>query len=183
MAPERLRFAVRLCLAACLALGLAASKNSHANEFFSFGQKDSSALVTGGIGSIGNIWSDRDSAAVFSIEYRTSKSFEFLRLRPVIGILATTDESVYAWIGLSTDMTFFERIVVSLDAGVGGYDKGNGQTLGHDVNFRTGGRVAWRFDNNARLGVGFHHLSNGGLDMINPGTESLSLYYSHPLSF
>jgi len=175
--------AIRLFLAACLALGLFASENSHANEFFSFGQKDPSALVTGGIGSIGNIWSDRDSAGVFSIEYRTSNTFEFLRLRPVIGILATTDESVYAWIGLSTDMTFFERIVVTLDAGVGGYDKGNGQTLGHDVNFRTGGRISWRFDNNARLGIGLHHISNAGLDKINPGTESLALYYSHPLSF
>ncbi len=183
MMSELSRSAVRLCLAACLTFGLAASKTSHANEFFSFGQKDPSALVTGGAGSIGNVWSDRDSAGVFSIEYRTSKSFEFLRLRPVIGILATTDESVYAWFGLSTDMTFFERIVVSLDAGAGGYDKGNGQTLGHDFNFRTGGRISWRFDNNARLGVGFHHLSNAGLDKINPGTETLMLYYSHPLRF
>jgi len=177
------RGAVRLCLVACLALGTFASKNSNANDLFSFGQKDQSALVTGGVGSIGNIWSDRDSAGVFSIQYRTSKTFEFLRIRPVLGLLATTDESVYAWFGLSTDMTFFERIVLTLDAGVGGYDKGNGQTLGHDLNFRTGGVLAWRFNNNARLGVGFHHLSNAGLDAINPGTESLSLYYSHPLNF
>lgn len=175
--------AVRLCLAACLASGLLASKNSRANDLFSVGQQDPSALVTGGIGSIGNVWSDRDAAGVFSIEYRTSKTFEFLRIRPLIGLLATTDESVYAWFGLSTDLNFFERIVLRLDAGVGGYDKGNGQTLGHDVNFRTGATVAWRFDNNARLGVGFHHLSNAGLDKINPGTESLSLFYSHPLNF
>ena len=183
MILESTRLAVRLCLAACLTLGLLASKNSHAKGLISFGQQDSSALVTGGAGSIGNIWSDRDTAGVFSIQYRTSKTFEFLRIRPVLGLLATTAESVYAWFGLSTDLTFFERIVLTLDAGVGGYDKGNGQTLGHDVNFRTGGTVSWRFENNARLGVGFHHLSNAGLDAINPGTESLALYYSHPLNF
>ncbi len=167
----------------CLALGVLASKNSHADDVVSFGPKETSALFTVGAGSIGNIIAERDAAGVFSIQYRTSKTFELLRLRPELGLLATTDESIYVWVGLSTDITFFGRIVGTLDAAVGGYDKGNGQPLGHAVNFRTGGKVSWRFDNNAQLGVGLHHISNGGLDPINPGTETLAIYYSHPLSF
>ena len=67
----------------------------------------------------------------------------------------------------------------SLAAGL--YEDGDGKDLGHIVEFRSSLELAYRFDNRARLGLSFYHLSNASLDDNNPGTEVFSLNYSIPL--
>ena len=49
------------------------------------------------------------------------------------------------------------------------------------MEFRSSLELAYRFDNRARLGLSFYHLSNASLDDNNPGTEVFSLNYSIPL--
>lgn len=142
---------------------------------------DDPAYLILGAGSIGNIVADRKSAGLFSFEYRAGPELELLHVRPSLGVFATTDSSVYAWLGLNLDLYFAKRIVLTPQLAVGYYSKGDGQDLGHELEFRTGAVLAWRFDDRSRLGLGFHHLSNLGLGKINPGTESLTVFYAHPL--
>ncbi|NKB19827.1 MAG: hypothetical protein GKS01_04700 [Alphaproteobacteria bacterium] len=64
---------------------------------------------------------------------------------------------------------------------VGAYDDSKGKDLGHTIEFRSGVELAWRFDNQMRLGLTLYHLSNAGIGDRNPGTEVLSLGLSVPL--
>ena len=52
--------------------------------------------------------------------------------------------------------------------------------MGHTVEFRSQLEFAYRFDNRSRLGFAISHYSNASLGDANPGTESLTLYYSVP---
>lgn len=139
------------------------------------------AFIKLGAGDIGSCCADRDQAGAFSIEYRAGPDLELLHIRPSLGVLGTTDASIYGWFGLSGDIFFGRRIVLNLGSAVGFYLDGEGQDLGHVLEFRSGAELAWRFDNRARLGVGITHLSNANIGDNNPGTETVMLVYSHPL--
>ena len=54
------------------------------------------------------------------------------------------------------------------------------KNLGSPVEFKTGVEFAYRFDNAARLGLVFDHISNAGFTQTNPGTEQLLLMLSWP---
>jgi lipid A 3-O-deacylase len=139
------------------------------------------AFIKLGAGDVGSVFADRDSAGIFSIEYRAGPEWEFFHSRPSLGAFGTSDASIYGWFGLSADIFFGRRIVLNLGSAVGFYLDGEGQDLGHVLEFRSGAELAWRFDNRARLGIGVTHLSNANIGEKNPGTETVMLIYSHPL--
>ena len=175
------RACARVMVTAAAILSVTGSGQSMADEVFSLGPRDTPALITASVGSIGNVLADRDEAIAFTLEYRADRQLEFLFVRPSLGLMATTDRSIYGWFGLSTDIFFWRRLVLTPETGMGAYFKGDGQDLGSVLEFRSGGNLAWRFDSEARVGVRFHHLSNLGLGDTNLGTESLAIFYSHPL--
>ena len=77
---------------------------------------------------------------------------------------------------------FGDTCVLQPNAAFVGYHKGNGKDLGGEFQFRTGGEIAWRFDDWSRLAIAFHHISNAGIYDDNPGTELLVLTYSVPFT-
>lgn len=171
-------------LFACAVLAVCASgRPAAADDFLSVGSNGDPAFVTFGLGTIGNVGADRESAILFNAEYRTGPEIEFLFIRPSLGMFLTTDRTFYGYFGLSGDIFFGRRIVLTPQVAVGGYAKGDGQDLGGVLEFRSGVVLSWRFDNRSRLGIGYHHLSNAGIYDSNPGTEALTLFYSHPLNF
>jgi lipid A 3-O-deacylase len=139
------------------------------------------AFIKISAGDVGSVFADRDSAGIFSLEYRAGPELELLHVRPSLGIFGTTDASVYGWFGLSGDIFFGRRVVLTLGSAVGFYLDGEGQDLGHVVEFRSGAEMAYRFDNRSRLGVGVTHLSSANIGEKNPGTETVMLVFSHPL--
>jgi lipid A 3-O-deacylase len=112
-------------------------------------------------------------------EYRFSQGIFFIK--PFVGAFGTSRHSVYAYGGLRADFVFLDHYVLMPNAAVGYYDRGSGKDLGSRIEFKTGVELAWRFDNAARLGVAFDHISNAGLTTLNPGTESILLMLSWPL--
>lgn len=122
---------------------------------------------------------DDEEAGEFRLEYRSDYRFLYF-LKPFVGVSATTDRAVYGYFGVLADLYFGKRIVLTPSAAVGGYSDGDGKDLGSTIEFRTGGEIAWRFDDRSRLGVAFHHISNANLDDVNPGTEIVVLNYSLP---
>jgi hypothetical protein len=101
--------------------------------------------------------------------------------KPQAGLLVAGDGDFFGYTGLYTDIYWGSHIVTTLSATFGGYG-GGGYDLGSHFEFRTGGDVAWRFADTSRLGIGFYHISNAGITRRNPGSESLLLQYSLPLT-
>jgi lipid A 3-O-deacylase len=125
---------------------------------------------------------DDESAPEVRLEWRGRPALWWLR--PMVGVMATTDSAVYGYAGLAVELWWFDkRVVLTPSAAVGAYHKGNGKDLGHTLEFRTGAALQYRFDNDSRLGVALHHLSNAGLgkNKKNPGAESLMITYSWPI--
>ena len=70
--------------------------------------------------------------------------------------------------------------VEGFDPQVAWVTRGGGKDLGGHVEFKTGGEIAYRFDDDSRLGFLFDHISNAGIYTKNPGVESAMLMYSIP---
>lgn len=121
---------------------------------------------------------DNEEAAEFHLEYRFRKGWWFVR--PMVGVLATSDEAFYGYGGIYIDVPVSARWIVTPSFAAGGYDDGDGKDLGHAVEFRSQIELAYRFRNRVRISVGFSHISNASLDDKNPGTEIVSLTYAIP---
>ena len=112
------------------------------------------------------------------LELRFADSF--LYLKPMLGLLVTTDRAVYGYGGLRLDLYLGHRFVVTPNAALGGYYRGDGINLGATLEFKTGLEIDYRFDDHSRLGVAVDHISNAGITKQNPGANSALVYYSFP---
>lgn len=121
---------------------------------------------------------DRDPAAEFGVEYRPG--LDLWIFQPMVGVMHTTNGAANGFAGLSTDIIFFDHVVFRPTVAVSGYSHGAAKDLGDAFEFRESAELAYRFEDNSRLGVLFYHLSNAGLGRSNPGVESIGLIYSLP---
>ena len=123
---------------------------------------------------------DNETAGQFNLEFRSD--WDEWYVKPFVGLMASTDAAYYGYGGFLLDIYFGNRIVFTPNVAVGLYADGDGKDLGSTIEFRSGVELAYRFDNRARVGVAFHHISNAGISDKNPGTETLTLTLSLPLS-
>lgn len=123
-------------------------------------------------------FNDSWDAAEFRLEWRGAPWV--WGIRPLAGIMATSDAAAYGYGGVALDMYFGRRIVVTPSFAAGLYHDGDGKDLGSVVEFRSGVEVGWRFDDHSRLSIMIYHLSNAGIGDTNPGTEVLSVGYAIP---
>lgn len=140
---------------------------------------DEPAFISLGAGATGVI-ADRAQGAAFNMEYRSD--IDLWKIRPFVGGFATSDASLYGYFGFLMDIYFGRRWVLTPNTAVGAYSEGDGEDLGHVIEFRSGFELAYRFDDRSRLGVAVHHLSNASIGDENPGTETALIYYSIPLN-
>ncbi len=120
-----------------------------------------------------------DDAAEMRVEYRPS--LRYWLFKPLVGGMVTSDGSLHAYAGIVSDFYFGRRIVVSPSVAPGFFVKGGGKDLDYPLEIRSQLEIAYRFDDRSRLGLAFSHMSNAGLGDRNPGSESVTLYYSIPL--
>jgi hypothetical protein len=124
----------------------------------------------------------QDKEAQLRLEYRFSYRFLYV-IRPIIGGFATDRGTLYGYGGIRLDAEIGRHFVITPEGAVGAWRRGSTQTreLGGPIEFKSGGEFAYRFDNDARLGLLFDHISNAGIYKKNPGVESALLVYSIPL--
>lgn len=123
---------------------------------------------------------DDDSAALGGLEYRWEDQFN--GLRPVIGVMGTTDSAAYLYGGAYWDLPLNTApFVITPGFQAGAYSNGNGKDLGYGLEFRSTIEASYEFDSGQRIGLGFSHLSNASLGDDNPGTETLQIVYQHPM--
>jgi hypothetical protein len=104
----------------------------------------------------------------------------YWNIKPLVGVFGTSRGATYVYFGLRYDFIFADHYVIMPDAAFGWYHRGDGKNLGSPAEFKTGVEFAYRFDNAARIGIAFDHISNAGLTQTNPGTEQLLLMLSWP---
>ena len=126
-----------------------------------------------------DVYQKKHEATEFRAEYRPGEKIWIFK--PLFGVMGTSDTAFYGYGGFLVDVFFGRRFVLTPSLGVGYYDDGDGRDLGYGLEFRSSIEFSYRFDNRARLGLAFYHLSNANLGDFNPGTEVLSLLYSIPL--
>lgn len=121
-----------------------------------------------------------ENIANFSAEYRGAPFWH--GLLPIVGVQMNVDGDIYGYAGLNYDWAITQNFYLTPTAAVGGYHHNAGVDLGGGVEFRTGLEASYRFDNNHRAGLAFHHLSNASLYDNNPGAEQVMFTYSIPVS-
>ena len=72
-------------------------------------------------------------------------------------------------------------VMVNSDSSYGLYDRNGGFNLGGQVEFRSGLEATRQIGERARLGLIYYHLSNAGIYVHNPGSESLVLTFAYRL--
>jgi len=97
---------------------------------------------------------------------------------PTAGIIADAQGSLYVYGGLRLDFLLGARWILSSGWAAGLYDRSPQFDLGGPFEFRTNVELAYRLPNGSRVGLCLYHLSNAGLYVRNPGSESLVLSYS-----
>jgi hypothetical protein len=86
---------------------------------------------------------------------------------------------VFAGLGVSTLWDLPRRWFVEASAAVGYYEAGpHGADLGGHLQFRTLIGLGYRIRDRARLSIAIDHLSNAGLDEINPGRNAVVVRYA-----
>jgi lipid A 3-O-deacylase len=125
---------------------------------------------------------DDMQAAEGRVEYRFDSEHKLLFFTPHIGFMATSDGGTYGYGGIGVDIFLGRRVVMTPSFTVGIYGNGGGKDMGYPLEFKSGLEVAYRFDNYARLGLSFHHISNAGLDERNPGEETLAVTLAVPMN-
>ena len=126
---------------------------------------------------------DVQPATAFGLEFRAGQILLW-RLRPFVGGGFTTDHSFYGYGGIRVAAHWGDHVIVTPSFAVGGYSGGDGKDLGSPAIIgRFGIDLEYRFDNDVRMGVGYHHMSNGKVfsQETNPGTEVVGLTLSIPL--
>ena len=123
----------------------------------------------------------KEQGGEFRLEYRSD--YKFWNFKPFVTAAGTSNGMTFVGAGILLDVFLGRRIVITPSFAPTLYQ---GETsdldLGHVVEFRSQLEIAYRFDDRSRLGLSVSHYSNASLGNKNPGTETILLNCSLPLS-
>ncbi|MAF48177.1 MAG: acyloxyacyl hydrolase [Rhodospirillales bacterium] len=133
--------------------------------------------------TIGAGWFDfnrqKDQGAELRLEYRSDKKLWLFK--PFAAAAYASPGHGFIGAGVLVDIFLGRRLVLTPSIAPHYYWGGDSDLdLGHALEFRSQLEFAYRFDNRSRLGVAISHYSNASLGDTNPGTETVTLYYSIP---
>ena len=112
---------------------------------------------------------------------RRDTAMRFGPFRPVYGLSLSDDGE--AWVGAGLAYTLQPRDwnwYAEFHLMPGLYAEGSGADLGGPVEFRSGLELGFESERGWRIGLGFDHRSNAGIESSNPGLETVHLRLSFP---
>ena len=123
----------------------------------------------------------KDQGGEFRLEYRSD--YKLWHFKPFATAAVTSNGMTFIGGGILLDVFLGRRLVITPSFAPTLYQGGTSDLdLGHVVEFRSQLEIAYRFDDRSRLGLSVSHYSNASLGDKNPGTETILLNYSLPLS-
>jgi hypothetical protein len=102
-------------------------------------------------------------------------------IAPGLGFIVADDDARFVYGDLHRDFPLGSDWVTTLSFGGGFFHDGRSVHLGDRTMFQSGVEIGRWINDAWRAGLGFYHLSNGGLSEENPGTEVLVLLISIPV--
>jgi hypothetical protein len=123
---------------------------------------------------------DKENQSRWGIEYRFASITKY-DLIPTIGIVNSARHAKYIYTEVRHNFYISPDWILTPSFGTGLFDNNHDIELGSTLEFRSGLELAYKFDNNYRAGLAIYHLSNGGINSTNPGTESIVLSLSIPI--
>ncbi|HWA09310.1 MAG TPA: acyloxyacyl hydrolase [Opitutaceae bacterium] len=121
---------------------------------------------------------DSDKTLNFSADYRLAAPGAF---QPRLLATWATDGSRLLGAGLLYNLDLDDRLRLTFGFGPGYYERNRGRDLGSSVEFISTAEFSVDVGHRRRLGLAVGHISNGGLNGRNPGTETLMLTWSVPV--
>ena len=121
-----------------------------------------------------------------SIEYTSRKTVWgnatwFSGFGPMLGLTMTGKGAFFAYGGLYGDFFIGDSLVIRPEVGLGAFTPGNGKDLGGTFEIHDSLSMVYVFDNEARFGVTYSHISNAGVHASNPAVDSVLLTYAFPI--
>ena len=166
----------RVVAAFAAVLWLGASAPASAQDML----KDDPDFLSVGVGYY-DFNRQKDEGAELRLEYRSD--YKLWIFKPFAAAAYTSTEQGFVGAGVLVDVYFGNRIVVTPSFAPHWYTGGNDDLdLGHALEFRSQLEIAYRFDDRSRLGLAVSHYSNASIGDTNPGSETVMLYYSIPMS-
>lgn len=114
-----------------------------------------------------------------SVEVRLGDKLWFIG--PAAGVVFNADGGVYGYGGIYLDVKL-GPLVLTPQAGIGGYHQGDSSDLGGVFQFRVGAGLTYQLGNGWRIGASFAHISNAGIYKDNGGAEELYLIVAVPFT-
>ena len=102
--------------------------------------------------------------------------------QPALGVSLTDDGD--SWIGFGATWTgrfARDRGYIQMSFLPGIHTQGDGPDIGQPLEFRSGAEIGYEARNGWRIGLSYDHRSNGGLDDLNPGLETLQVRLHVPI--
>ena len=100
-----------------------------------------------------------------------------LTINPVVGGLVTAKRASMFYGGFETNLGS-DLIYLNLSSSAGIYSNGDGKDLGNAIQFKSEVNLLYSLSDKTRIGIGSHHISNAGLDSVNPGTNNYYLIFN-----
>ena len=102
-------------------------------------------------------------------------------LRPGVGADIAADDLLFVYGDVAREFALPRRWFVTLSFGAGGFAHGERVGADYALQFRSGISVSCSLASGRRLGLAGYHISNGGLDRPNAGTETVVLFLAMPV--
>ncbi|MEX0693633.1 MAG: acyloxyacyl hydrolase [Rhodospirillales bacterium] len=122
-----------------------------------------------------------DEGTEFSLEYRSDVQWWWLK--PFAHAAYVSNGMSFLGAGVLIDLQLGDNWIVQPSfAPTWWHGKSEDLDLGHAVAFRSRLEIAYRFPDKSRFGLALSHSSNAFLGKNNPGTESLMINVSVPVT-
>ena len=123
-------------------------------------------------------YDDDNTTNLIGLNYHVSNSeidlLNILKINPVVGGLVTAESATMFYVGFETNLGS-DLIYLNLSSSTGIYNNGDGKDLGSAIQFKSEVNLFYSLSEETRIGIGSHHISNAGLNSVNPGTNNYYL--------
>ena len=126
-------------------------------------------------------YDDDNTTNLIGLNYHISNGeidlLNILTINPVVGALVTAKSASMFYGGFETNLGS-DLIYLNLSSSAGIYSNVDGKDLGSAIQFKSEVNLLYSLSDKTRIGIGSHHISNAGLDSVNPGTNNFYLIFN-----
>ncbi len=120
------------------------------------------------------------AAMAFNLEYQPGVKIAGV-LQPIFGAMITNQGTIFGYGGVGVPLDITDKVFVMPSVAVGSYHEGDGYDLGQSLAYRIGGELGWKLENQSRISLNAHIITNGDSFDKEDRTEVISLTYTTPL--